>query len=88
MTVPNGTPMSDVYDYVTLMYRLKAKQIRNKELESDESYVQMKDLHCIPNLMNDALLNLCLGKYRLDCPRKSHQPIPTCNQDIFYPTVP
>lgn len=37
--------MSDVYDYVTLMCRLKAAQAKNKELESGERYVQLKELH-------------------------------------------
>ena len=37
--------MTDVYDYVTLMCRLKAAQTRNKELESGERYVWLKELH-------------------------------------------
>lgn len=36
--------MTDVYDYVTLMCRLKAAQTRNKELESAERYVRLKEL--------------------------------------------
>lgn len=35
--------MTDVYDYVTLMCRLKAAQTRNKELESGERYVRLKE---------------------------------------------
>lgn len=37
--------MTDVYDYVTLMCRLKAAQARIKELESSERYIQLKELH-------------------------------------------
>lgn len=37
--------MPDTYDYITLMCRLKAAQTRNKELESDERYVKLKELH-------------------------------------------
>lgn len=37
--------MTDVYDYVTLMCRLKAAQNKNKELESGERYIQLKELH-------------------------------------------
>ena len=37
--------MPDAYDYITLMCRLKAAQTRNKELESDERYIQLKKLH-------------------------------------------
>lgn len=37
--------MTDVYDYVTLMCRLKAAQARIKELESGERYIQLKELH-------------------------------------------
>ena len=40
-----GIIMTDVYDYVTLMCRLKAAQTRNKELESGERYVRLKELH-------------------------------------------
>lgn len=37
--------MTDVYDYVTLMCRLKAVQTRIKELESGERYIQLTELH-------------------------------------------
>ena len=37
--------MPDPYDYITLMCRLKAAQTRNKELESGERYVKLKELH-------------------------------------------
>lgn len=37
--------MPDVYDHITLMCRLKATQARNKELESGERYIQLKELH-------------------------------------------
>ena len=37
--------MPDTYDYITLMCRLKAAQARNKELESGERYVKLKELH-------------------------------------------
>ena len=37
--------MPDAYDYITLMCRLKAAQARNKELESGEHYIKLKELH-------------------------------------------
>ncbi|BEI61084.1 hypothetical protein Blut17040_21130 [Blautia luti] len=37
--------MPDAYDYITLMCRLKTVQARNKELESGERYIQLKELH-------------------------------------------
>ena len=37
--------MPDIYDHITLMCRLKATQARNKELESGERYIQLKELH-------------------------------------------
>ena len=37
--------MPDAYDYIILMCRLKAAQARNKELESGERYIQLKELH-------------------------------------------
>ena len=37
--------MPDAYDYITLMCRLKATQTRNKELESGERYIQLKEFH-------------------------------------------
>ncbi len=37
--------MPNAYDYITLMCRLKAAQARNKELESGERYIQLKELH-------------------------------------------
>ena len=37
--------MPDTYDHITLMCRLKAAQRRNKELESGERYIQLKELH-------------------------------------------
>lgn len=37
--------MSDAYDYISLMYRLKATPGRNKELESDKCYIKLKELH-------------------------------------------
>lgn len=37
--------MSDRYGYITLMCRLKATQIKNKELESGEIYIHLKELH-------------------------------------------
>lgn len=37
--------MSDAYDHITLMCRLKATQKRNKELESGERYMELKELH-------------------------------------------
>ena len=37
--------MPDTYDHITLMYRLKAAQRRNKELESGERYIQLEELH-------------------------------------------
>lgn len=37
--------MTAVYEHVTLMCRLKAVQARNKELESGERYVRLKELH-------------------------------------------
>ena len=37
--------MPDAYDYITLMCRLKVAQARNKELESGERYIQLKELH-------------------------------------------
>ena len=40
-----GKRMPDTYDYITLMCRLKAAQARNKELESGERYVKLKELH-------------------------------------------
>ena len=40
-----GKRMPDTYDYITLMCRLKAAQTRNKEMESGERYVKLKELH-------------------------------------------
>lgn len=37
--------MPNAYDYITLMCRLKAAQARNKELESGERYIQLKELY-------------------------------------------
>ena len=37
--------MPDAYDYISLMCRLKAEQTRNKELESGEHYIKLKELH-------------------------------------------
>ena len=37
--------MPDLYDYNTLLCRLKAAQIRNKELESGERYIQLKKFY-------------------------------------------
>ena len=37
--------MPDAYDYISLMCRLKAAQARNKELESSEHYIKLKELH-------------------------------------------
>ena len=37
--------MPDAYDHITLLCRLKAAQTRNKELESGERYVRLKELH-------------------------------------------
>ena len=37
--------MPDAYDYISLMRRLKAAQTRNKELESGEHYIKLKELH-------------------------------------------
>ena len=37
--------MPDIYDHITLMCRLKATQARNKELESGERYIKLKELH-------------------------------------------
>ena len=37
--------MPDAYDYISLMCRLKAAQTRNKELESGERYIKLKELH-------------------------------------------
>ncbi|MDC7288860.1 transposase [Blautia schinkii] len=37
--------MSDAYDHITLMCRLKATQAKNKELESGERYMELKELH-------------------------------------------
>ena len=37
--------MPDAYDYISLMCRLKAAQTRNKELESGEHYIKLKELH-------------------------------------------
>ena len=37
--------MPDAYDRITLLCRLKAAQTRNKELESGERYVRLKELH-------------------------------------------
>ena len=37
--------MPDAYDYISLMCRLKAAQARNKELESGEHYIKLKELH-------------------------------------------
>lgn len=38
-----GKRMPDTYDYITLMCRLKAAQARNKELESGERYIKLKE---------------------------------------------
>ena len=35
--------MPDAYDYISLMCRLKAAQTRNKELESGEHYIKLKE---------------------------------------------
>lgn len=37
--------ITNAYDHITLMCRLKATQARNKELESGERYIQLKELH-------------------------------------------
>ena len=37
--------MPDAYDHISLMCRLKAAQTRNKELESGEHYIKLKELH-------------------------------------------
>ena len=37
--------MPDAYDRITLLCRLKAAQTRNKELESGEHYIKLKELH-------------------------------------------
>ena len=37
--------MPDAYDHISLMCRLKAAQTRNKELESGERYIKLKELH-------------------------------------------
>lgn len=37
--------MPDAYDRITLLCRLKAAQTRNKEQESGERYVRLKELH-------------------------------------------
>ena len=37
--------MPDTYDYITLLYRLKAAQTRIKELESGERYIHLQELH-------------------------------------------
>lgn len=37
--------MPDAYDRITLLCCLKAAQTRNKELESEERYVWLKELH-------------------------------------------
>ena len=37
--------MPNAYDRITLLCRLKAAQTRNKELESGERYVRLKELH-------------------------------------------
>ena len=37
--------MPDIYDHITLMCRLKSTQARNKELESGERYIKLKELH-------------------------------------------
>ena len=37
--------MPDAYDHISLICRLKATQTRNKELESGERYVKLKELH-------------------------------------------
>ena len=37
--------MPDAYDHISLICRLKATQTKNKELESGERYVKLKELH-------------------------------------------
>lgn len=37
--------MPDLYDHISLMCRLKTAQTRNKELESGERYIELKELH-------------------------------------------
>lgn len=37
--------MPDAYDHISLICRLKATQTRNKELESGERYVKLKEFH-------------------------------------------
>lgn len=37
--------MPDAYDRITLLCRLKTAQTRNKEQESGERYVRLKELH-------------------------------------------
>ena len=37
--------MTDAYDHITLLCSLKAAKTSNKELESGERYVRLKELH-------------------------------------------
>ena len=37
--------MPDAYDHISRMCRLKAARTRNKELESGERYIKLKELH-------------------------------------------
>lgn len=37
--------MPDAYDRITFLCRLKTAQTRNKEQESGERYVRLKELH-------------------------------------------
>lgn len=37
--------MPDAYNHISLMCQLKAAQTRNKELESGERYIKLKEFH-------------------------------------------
>ena len=41
----------------------------------------------IPNLMDDALLDLCLGENGFNCLGKACQAVYTCDQDILHASV-
>ena len=65
--------MPDAYDRITLLCRLKAAQTRNKELESGERYVQLKELHqkeCMAN-MNRKILETADRSWRMPIRKRS-----------------
>ena len=58
-------------------------QISHQGLE----FLVRNKLCCIPDLMDNALLDLCLWKYSLDCLWETCQTVYTCDQDICHAAI-